>query len=97
METYRVIGVMSGTSLDGIDLALCNFIRNDQKQWSFEIIKSATIVYNLNMKQKLKDAIHFSGFELMLLHNEIGDVIGQSVNNFIAVNNISKKEINFIS
>ena len=97
METYRVIGVMSGTSLDGIDLALCNFIRNDQKQWSFEIIKSTTIAYNLNMKQKLKDALHFSGFELMLLHNEIGDVIGQSVNNFITVNNISRNEIDFIS
>lgn len=97
METYHVIGVMSGTSLDGIDIALCNFIRNEQKQWSFKITKSTTIVYNLNMKQKLKDAIHFSGFDLMLLHNEIGDLIGQSVNNFITVNNISKKEIDFIS
>ncbi|MGE0560967.1 MAG: anhydro-N-acetylmuramic acid kinase [Flavobacteriales bacterium] len=97
METYRVIGIMSGTSIDGIDLALCDFIKNDHSKWSFEIITSTTVEYDLYMKQKLKDAIHFSGFDLMLLHNEIGNLIGKSVNHFISDNKITKKEIDFIS
>lgn len=97
METYRVIGIMSGTSLDGIDIALCDFKKDDTQKWNFAIVKSNTVAYNSETKEKLKSAIHLSGFDLMLLNNEIGNLIGQAVNNFISDNNITKKEIDFIS
>lgn len=96
METYRVIGIMSGTSLDGIDIALCDFVLKNKK-WSFDIVASQTSTYKLEMEEKLKSATKTSGFELMMLHNELGNVIGESINEFINKNNIDKSSINFIS
>ena len=43
-ENYNVIGVMSGTSLDGVDLAYIKF--NYIYQWSFEIFQSETVSYS---------------------------------------------------
>ena len=42
-KQYRVIGMMSGTSLDGIDLAFCTFIYDNQ--WEYELISSKTYQY----------------------------------------------------
>lgn len=43
-KSYRIIGMMSGTSLDGIDLAFCHF-RYDQT-WKYELIAARTYPYN---------------------------------------------------
>ena len=40
MKFFFVIGVMSGTSLDGVDLIYLKFIQNER--WNFEIINSKT-------------------------------------------------------
>jgi anhydro-N-acetylmuramic acid kinase len=44
-ETYTIIGVMSGTSLDGIDLAHSIFAIKNGK-WSYEILESETVSYS---------------------------------------------------
>lgn len=46
-EEYNVIGVMSGTSLDGIDLVYVKFKFDDI--WRFQIIHAETIPYELNL------------------------------------------------
>ena len=45
MKTYKVIGVMSGTSLDGLDLAYCEF-RFENEKWFYEIKAAETIPYD---------------------------------------------------
>ena len=50
---YRVLGVMSGTSLDGVDLAICTFSKTDK--WTFEIVKSETVKYSNLWKKNLKN------------------------------------------
>lgn len=56
--TYKVLGVMSGTSLDGIDLANCEFVFQDS-QWAFNINETITIPYSKEWVDELTKAFEF--------------------------------------
>ena len=43
MNIFYVIGVMSGTSLDGLDIVYVKFTQDES--WSFDIIYSKTYKY----------------------------------------------------
>ena len=88
---------MSGTSLDGVDICFCNFQLLKNKKWSFKILNAETINYSSELYQKLVSAKNLNGLNLMLLHNDLGNFIGNSINLFISENNINKKEIDCIS
>ncbi|RKN76881.1 anhydro-N-acetylmuramic acid kinase [Ulvibacterium marinum] len=79
---YRVIGLMSGTSLDGLDLAFCH-IYEQGGYWKFEIRETQSVSYTTEMKSKLKDSIHLSAEELLVLHNEYGTWLGEQAQSFI--------------
>ncbi|PLX24050.1 MAG: anhydro-N-acetylmuramic acid kinase, partial [Marinilabiliales bacterium] len=81
MKNYRAVGIMSGTSLDGLDIVLCNFTYNNV--WSFQIEKSLTIKYSKDWQTKLSSAPSLSGYELTLLDKEYGRFIGNSVKDFL--------------
>ena len=82
-ETYTVVGVMSGTSLDGIDLAHLVFsIQNDL--WSFEILESETISYSEDWIRQLKNAVTFSTEELVELNNNYTQLLGNTIADFIS-------------
>jgi anhydro-N-acetylmuramic acid kinase len=87
-QNYNVIGVMSGTSLDGVDLAHINFEINNSK-WSYQIFECDTISYSNEMISKLKNGIHFSSNELSKLNIEYTNLLGNIISEFIAKNNIS--------
>jgi len=97
MNTYNVIGIMSGTSLDGLDICYCNFQLLKNKKWNFNILLASTIKYTSGLKNKLAQAKKLNGLDLMLLHNELGNFIGNSINDFVSKNKMNKKEINCIS
>lgn len=87
-HNYNVIGVMSGTSLDGVDVAHINFeIKNGK--WSYQIFECDTISYSNGMISKLKNGIHFSSIELSELNIEYTNLLGKIISEFIAKNNIS--------
>lgn len=75
------VGVMSGTSLDGLDLALVKF--NFNESWSFEVLDTRFIPYTNCWEGRLKNAMKLPAEELLLLHNEYGDFIGEKVVEFI--------------
>lgn len=87
-ETYNVIGVMSGTSLDGIDLAHINFSIKNGK-WSYEILESETVSYSNDWLNKLKVAVGFSEEELRKLNEDYTDYLGNVIKSFIAKYKIS--------
>ncbi len=75
LENARVIGVMSGSSLDGIDLALCHFSR-DGKRWTFTVETAKTVPYDAAMRQRLLQATTGDALELALLNRDLGIAIG---------------------
>ncbi len=78
MKPDHVIGIMSGSSLDGLDMAMCRFDeQGGQMQW--KIIESITIPYSSQWQQNLKSAPAISGFELMRLDASFGAFIGHEV------------------
>lgn len=81
-HSIKAIGVMSGTSLDGIDIAACEFWQNNN-QIKFKIHFSETIEYSDNLYQRLLNAPKLSGFDLAMLNVDYGKVIGNSINAFI--------------
>jgi anhydro-N-acetylmuramic acid kinase len=86
-STYHVLGVMSGTSLDGLDLAIVKLEVINGK-WSYELLSSESLEYSIDWKHKLKNAFSLDNQSLDLLDAEFGDFIGESIHNLIADQNI---------
>jgi anhydro-N-acetylmuramic acid kinase len=84
---YRVIGMMSGSSLDGLDIAYVHFHENGGT-WAYEIIAADCYPYDKEMQERLKDAIHLDAHSYTLLHSEYGHYLGKKVNQFIELNNL---------
>jgi anhydro-N-acetylmuramic acid kinase len=82
MKKFNVIGIMSGTSLDGVDIAACEFSEANGK-WNFHIRAAETIPYNDFWFSKLKNAHILSGFELTRLHVDYGRFLGKLAYNFM--------------
>ena len=80
---YKVIGLMSGTSLDGLDIAYCHYQIQNNK-WSYTIIKAETLPYSESWVEKLVSVESSSAYELARADKEFGEFLAASVNNFIA-------------
>lgn len=81
-ESYKVIGVMSGTSLDGVDLAHIHFTVIDAK-WQYKILESETVSYSEDWLNKLRMAVDFSKKELSQLNKDYTLLLGHIIKDFI--------------
>ena len=80
--TYRAIGLMSGSSLDGLDIAFVEFHENAGK-WTSTILEADCQPYSTEWMDRLKNAISLNALQYQLLHTDYGRYIGQQVNAFI--------------
>ena len=81
-NSYNVIGVMSGTSLDGIDLSHIKF-RLENDKWAFEIFESETVGYSKSWIDQLQSAVDFSEIELEKLNQEYTKLLASIISTFI--------------
>jgi len=92
-NTYKAIGLMSGTSCDGLDIVYCSFQYNGK--WTFEILNTKIVEYSQDWIEKLRNAINLSKDELSLLDKELGDYFGAETLQFIKDNYL--KDIDFVA
>lgn len=92
---YSAIGLMSGSSLDGLDIAHVIF-EESGGGWSYHIAHAACFEYEAQWASQLKNAIHLPAREYQLLHTSYGHYLGRQVNQFIEENQLQYK-INIIS
>ena len=70
-DHFLAIGVMSGTSLDGMDLAAVE-IRYKAGSWQYKLLHTANISYSDKWEERLKTAPLMNGEDLTRLHFKYG-------------------------
>jgi len=87
---YRVIGVMSGSSLDGLDLAFVE-IEELGGQWQYNLIKADCYPYPTDWQTKLSQAPKMAAVDFVKLDAEYGKYTGDQINQFIEANQLEYK------
>lgn len=82
-DRYEVVGIMSGSSLDGMDLARCEFTHRSGS-WSYGILEARTVPYDESLKSRLVAVMEGSALDLARLHRDLGDAFGNECKAFLA-------------
>lgn len=91
---FHAIGLMSGSSLDGLDICYVRFQYHDEK-FEYEILQADCVEYTDAFRERLRNASDLSAFEFAKLHTELGNYFGKLSNNFIQLHKPEK--IDFIA
>ncbi|MDR0697862.1 MAG: anhydro-N-acetylmuramic acid kinase, partial [Tannerella sp.] len=81
--SYYVLGTMSGTSLDGLDLAFCHFTKTDA-DWDYKVIAAATFPYERDLQERLAKATELSSYEFVKLDVDLARFMAQTINTFLS-------------
>lgn len=82
---YKAIGLMSGSSLDGLDIVFAEF-HQQFGRWNYEIKNATCYTYPEQWMKRLRSATSLNAYDYQLLHTEYGHYLGQMVNRFIEEN-----------
>ena len=95
LEKIDILGVMSGSSLDGVDLALCRFEWSDEKQGlhNFEIVHGHTLPFSGDWPLILSTLDRASGFDLARYHTAFGHYLGELARAYIVENGFNPRLI----
>lgn len=92
-QTYSVIGVMSGTSLDGIDLVYVDFYQD--QTWQFKIHTAQTIAYSNGWQKRLGQSMNLSKDALEKLNREYTLYLAEVILGFLEDHKIS--DVDFVA
>jgi len=80
-KEYKIIGLMSGTSLDGLDVAYVHFCYENEK-WNYEILHAENFPYSAEWQEKLRNSYYQTAEGIAALDAEYGRYLGQKVKRF---------------
>lgn len=95
----KILGLMSGTSLDGLDIALCT-IQGNGKNTTVQLDNFTTIAYEEDFKKEVRKifSVQNGDIELLtILHSFIGKYHGQLINQCLDDWKISNESIDLIA
>ena len=84
---YRVIGLMSGSSLDGLDICYAELNENGG-QWNYDIKAASCVPYEADWIKRLANASILSAQDYLLLDVKYGRYIAEKINIFIDENKL---------
>ena len=90
-SSYKIIGLMSGTSGDGLDIAYCEFEKH--ANWQYSIVQSETVAFPKKLAKKLFSAHQLNGLKLSLLDVEFGNWMGEQVKYFVTKHSLSVQAV----
>ncbi|MBI5915642.1 MAG: anhydro-N-acetylmuramic acid kinase [Bacteroidetes bacterium] len=100
-KTFHAIGLMSGSSLDGLDVAFCR-LDTEQQGSSFrvekwELLEAATLPLSTEWQARLRQLPTASAFELANAHAAFGRYLGGLVNAFFTKRKLTASEVDLIA
>jgi len=97
MDKTALIGLMSGTSLDGLDIAHVEFSEDGSASISFELLHSENVHFPKELRAALLKAAELPVPQLLILDKKLGKFYAESVKQFIDRNKINLNEIRAIA
>ncbi|MCK9481537.1 MAG: anhydro-N-acetylmuramic acid kinase [Bacteroidia bacterium] len=94
MKIFKIIGLMSGSSMDGTDIAYCEFSNNNNK-WHFEIKHAETIPYEEKWRIRLSQLRRQNALTYVKTDVFYGHYLGELVKQFI--HNYSLSDVDFVA
>lgn len=97
MSLNRIIGAMSGTSMDGLDLCICDYDQDKNGRYSFKILSTKTYSYPASILSDLNQSKNMSVEALLLLDKQLGRFFADCINALLETSKMAPKEIHAIA
>lgn len=92
----RVISLMSGTSLDGLDICYCS-IDSKNGHWSYQLHQAVTLPYSKEWTERLTFNPNLTDEQVSALDHQYGNLLAECVSDFIATYAIPKEQVDLIA
>ena len=84
MKTYHILGLMSGSSLDGLDMAYCRFDWKDRQILHWELLEADTLPFSLKWESRLRNLPAQNALVFAQTNTYFGHYMGELVQEFLA-------------